>query len=125
MKQLAVAAVFALAACQTAYRPGDATLLTGDDLVRHLAGRTVHGRYADGATYREYYAPDGTVEYEDAEGRTTGRWMPVDDEVCYSYEDPGLGSACFNIFLRGDALEFVRDGELSSDGIAVLEGMRL
>lgn len=87
-----------------------------------FADRTFYGRYANAATWVEYYAPDGRLAYWDGCPHA-GRWWIENAEACFHYPTMvGGNTFCFDVYRgppgSGRDLEFLPPGS-RPDWIAV------
>lgn len=69
--------------------------LTGSEFERLFAGITLAGLYADGVSFEETYAKDGSIDYADDRGRDHGRWSVAGNAFCTFYDT--LAGGCFAV----------------------------
>jgi hypothetical protein len=102
--------------------PADAddAMLQGAAAWQKLVGNTVVARTGTGASYTDYYAPDGTVRHQDGDGATTGTWKQNGDAVCFDYPDDD-DSVCLKLEVTGTAGSFTDSGG-ATDTFAILPG---
>jgi hypothetical protein len=79
--------------------------MSGAEIRRLLSGNTVTGRYADGAPFSEWHAPDGRVYgHNNRELVDQGCWDMRGDRVCYYYAGgSNRGEFCWEYRKLGDA----------------------
>ncbi len=95
---------------QPAELPPDATLISDpSELSALLSGRTVHGAYLhDGASWREFSAPDGRTVFNGYGCLYPGTWRVSGSVVCYAYPDWDDGKPqCYVIYRSAAATHFV------------------
>jgi hypothetical protein len=69
------------------------------DLAATFTGMTLDGVYQDGGFFSETYAPDGTIRYVDANGRSEGSWAVKDGAFCTFYKSQE--GSCFFVRREG------------------------
>lgn len=85
------------------------------EITSSFSGQTVDGEYPSGATFRETYAADGSVAYEDELRTTSGRWSVRSGSFCTIYDDDPTGG-CFRVRKAGaNCYEFYFTGRSEAD----------
>ncbi|MDO9415745.1 hypothetical protein [Pararhizobium sp.] len=89
--------------------PASATS-TSAEITAALVGNTFQGGMGGGA-YSSYFGPDGM--YKDAS--STGKYLIENDAVCY----PGTDFGCYQATIKGEELEWFKDGKSEGKGTIV------
>ena len=83
--------------------------LTGAEIVKLLAGRTLYGP-PELPPSQQMYDPSGATVYQSEEKQLQGRWKVVGDKYCSSWDEK-TEPKCSDVFIEPPAVGFV-----SSDG---------
>ncbi len=101
----------ALCVCAAMVFAGGASAAsTSAEITAALVGNTFQGGMGGGA-YTSYFAPDGV--YKDAS--STGKYVIENDSVCY----PGTDFGCYQATIKGNELEWFKDGKSEGKGTIV------
>lgn len=92
--------------------------LSRQEISRSIIGNTLVGSF-EGSPYAEFYAPDGIIRGESAEGRYQAEWwLRADDTMYFKYGDAVDGywpGGCVHLALDGDTVNFIRlDGSVEN-----------
>ncbi|WP_225767469.1 hypothetical protein [Inquilinus sp. Marseille-Q2685] len=113
---LMLTALLVLAGCQTSepsitpaiLTAQGARLLTGQQITDLVSGRTIYGEFIidyrrrrAGASWSEYYDPDGTYHYKDSVRPFRGRWTVEGDTICYFEQD---AKGCSQVYRIGEMI---------------------
>lgn len=71
------------------------TWLSATELKTTFSGKTINGGYPGGRKFIERYSPNGTLQYEDPNFTSRGKWSITGQTFCTFYDNPGMGGACF------------------------------
>lgn len=75
--------------------------LTGPQIEKELAGRTIHGMYSSGRRFTEHYRAGGALEYVEDGILLTGRWSVTAGTLCTLYDTDPTGG-CFRVLPSGN-----------------------
>lgn len=93
------------------------TWLTAKELKTTFAGKTVNGEYPGGRKFIERYNPDGTLQYEDPNFTSRGKWSVTGQTFCTFYDNPGMGGACFVVKREpSNCIEYFQVGDQPRPG---------
>jgi hypothetical protein len=116
MRRPSIKSAFLVVAIACAFVPGLAAageMLSGDQIVARLSGKTVSGAMETGGAYAEYYQADGMIKAKDY----TGRWSVEGDSMCFQYGSDPQG--CWQVAVEGDTVEWIRDSVVEGTGTVV------
>ncbi len=88
-----------LVASLHAARAGDSAPLDDAAIGAAVSGQRFAGVYDDGSAWRETYAADGSLAYEDDENDVDGQWRVISGRLCTLYAT-GVEGGCFMVFRR-------------------------
>lgn len=74
--------------------------LSGAQIEKALAGRTIDGMYASGRRFSESYLEGGALEYLEDGVRLKGRWSVTAGTLCTIYDTDPTGG-CFRVLSSG------------------------
>ncbi len=78
----------------------DLPWLSGPQIEKALAGRTIDGMYATGRRFTEHYMDGGMLEYVEDGILLKGRWSVTADTLCTIYDTDPTGG-CFRVLSSG------------------------
>ena len=88
-----------------------------------IIGSTLSGKTAEGESYSEYYAGDGTIRGAATSGRYVGTWWVRDDNtMCFKYGDGRFDAGCVYLSLTNDIVNFVRIDGTTEEPATLLRG---
>ncbi len=70
--------------------------LADDGIAQALAGKTIEGRYANGRTFTETYAPGGRIAYIENGRQIVGHWSITAGTLCTIYDSDPTGG-CYRV----------------------------
>jgi hypothetical protein len=74
--------------------------LSGAQIEKALAGRTIDGMYATGRRFTEHYVDGGALEYMEDGVLLKGRWSVTAGTLCTIYDTDPTGG-CFRVLSSG------------------------
>lgn len=116
----ALAAGLALVACAVAAQDLSGEPLTGEAFGQEVEGWTLDFDSGGVPAGREQYFPGGTVLWENGAGQCLhGRWLAIDELICFSYEDDPDDLRCWDVLRSEEGVIAV-----SPEGSALRESRR-
>jgi hypothetical protein len=108
MKQVMLSAALLISVTGIAH--AEARKLTGAEIAKLLAGRTLYDA-ADKAQApsAQIFDASGATVYQSGDKQQQGRWKIVGDKYCSSW-DENAAPKCSDIFIDGTVVEFVGAG---------------
>jgi hypothetical protein len=80
--------------------------LLANDIRAILIGSTV----TDDAHWADRFLPDGVLDSHELGERRRGVWVIENDELCITRKPRRPVKECFEVWLKGDEIEYRRDG---------------
>ncbi len=125
-KFVAVIAAFAVLVIASKSVEAQETRLTAAEIKSTISGNSIKGEW-QGASYKQYFDPDGTTVYSwlGSKPAVRGKWRIDEVKDLYCSKFPSWGNACYEIYLDGDTLIYIAPGNRLRLSAELLSGKHL